>query len=262
MDLNLKEKQAVVCGSTQGIGRAIAEELAELGASIILVARNEAKLKEVVASLQKSTGQSHAYIVADFSNPDDLKSKIKAFVAEGNRPEILINNTGGPSGGAIFEEEYQKFADTMAAHLQCNHLLVQAIAPGMKSKKYGRIINIISTSVKQPIPGLGVSNTVRGAVASWAKTLSYELASFGITVNNVLPGFTQTGRLDSIIASIAEKSDSTIDEVRAKMEADIPARRIGEAKETAALAAFLASAAAAYINGTSIPVDGGKTSAF
>ncbi|MFY0651169.1 MAG: SDR family oxidoreductase [Cyclobacteriaceae bacterium] len=260
MNIDLSGKQAVVCGSTQGIGLAIAEELAEIGASVVLIARNEDSLKKAVMSLPES--DQHHYIVADFSKPKELQTKIEEFVAAGNQPEILINNTGGPSGGQIFEEAYDKFSETMTAHLQCNHLLVQALAPGMKVKKYGRIVNIISTSVKQPIPGLGVSNTVRGAVSSWAKTMSFELAQFGITVNNVLPGFTQTGRLDYVINNISEKTGKSREEVKAGFEAEIPARRIGDAKEVAAMAAFLASPAAAYVNGTSIPVDGGKTTAF
>ncbi|MFT7032357.1 MAG: 3-oxoacyl-[acyl-carrier protein] reductase [Cyclobacteriaceae bacterium] len=259
MDINLKGKQAIVCGSTRGIGRAIAEELAELGASIVLVARNEDRLKETLEGLP--TGD-HQYITADFSNPKELKSKIEAFLTAGNRPEILINNTGGPEGGQIIDEKYEKFSSTLTAHLECNHLLVQALVPGMKEKKYGRIINVISTSVKQPIRGLGVSNTVRGAVSSWAKTLSYELAEFGITVNNVLPGYTNTRRLDYVVDSISQKTGKSKEEVVAGFESEIPAHRIGEPQETAALAAFLASPSASYINGTSIPVDGGKTTAI
>lgn len=262
MNLNLKEKQALVCGSTQGIGRAIAEELASLGASVVLVARNEDKLKTTLQTLPSGEGRDHQYIVADFANPHELKSKVEGFLNEGNQPQILINNTGGPSGGLILDEPYEKFSNTLAAHLQCNHLLVQALVPIMKTTGYGRIVNVISTSVKQPIPGLGVSNTVRGAVASWAKTLSYELAAFGITINNVLPGLTNTSRLDYIVGTLAEKSGKSKDEIISEMESEIPARRIGESREIAALAAFLASPAGAYINGTSIPVDGGKTTAL
>lgn len=259
MDIDLKGKQALVCGSTQGIGRAIAEELAELGASIVLVARNEGRLRQTLEGLLAG---DHQYITADFLNPKELKAKIETFLTAGNRPEILVNNTGGPAGGQIIDEKYEKFSSALTAHLECNHLLVQALVPGMKEKKYGRIINIISTSVKQPIPGLGVSNTVRGAVSSWAKTLSYELAHFGITVNNVLPGYTNTGRLDYVIDSISQKTGKSKEEVVAGFESEIPAHRIGEPQEIAALAAFLASPAASYINGTSIPVDGGKTTAL
>ncbi|MEQ6119303.1 SDR family oxidoreductase [Reichenbachiella sp. MALMAid0571] len=262
MNINLSGKQAIVCGSTQGIGKAIAEELAELGASVVLVARNEESLKAALSTLSQNEHQLHEYIVADFGEPLILKQRIEDFINRGNQPEILINNTGGPSGGQILDEQYEKFSDTLSAHLQCNHLLVQELSPCMMAKGYGRIINIISTSVKQPIPGLGVSNTVRGAVASWAKTLSYELAPFGITVNNVLPGFTATTRLDYVIENLMQKTGKSREEVVAGLEADIPARRIGAAHEVASLAAFLSTPAAAYINGTSIPVDGGKTTAI
>ncbi|SMD32648.1 3-oxoacyl-[acyl-carrier protein] reductase [Reichenbachiella faecimaris] len=259
MNLNLEGKSALVCGSTQGIGKAIAEELAHLGASVTLVARNISKLQEVKARLSTAHKQVHQYLQADFSNPAELKSKIEEYLKENASPEILVNNTGGPAGGQIIDEPYAKFMDTMTAHLECNHLLAQALVPGMKEKAFGRIINIISTSVYVPIPGLGVSNTVRGAVASWAKTLSLELGQFGITVNNVLPGFTDTVRLEGIVKSKAEKTGKTEEEVITAMKMETPARRFGRAEEAAAAAAFLASPAAAYVNGVSIPVDGGRT---
>ena len=188
MDLNLRAKQALVCGSTQGIGKATALELALLGASVTLIARNEDKLQQVLTELDTSQGQQHDYLVADFSQPESLAEKIQAYVAHKTAVHILVNNTGGPAGGPILEASPEAFRQAFANHLICNHLLAQAVVPLMQAARYGRIINIISTSVKQPIPGLGVSNTTRGAVANWAKTLSYELASFGITVNNVLPG--------------------------------------------------------------------------
>lgn len=259
MNLNLEGKSAIVCGSTQGIGKAIAQELAQLGASVTLIARNMTKLQEVKENLNTSHKQVHQYIQADFSNPAELKSKIEEYLKENSSPEILVNNTGGPAGGQIIDEPYSKFMDTMTAHLECNHLLAQALTPGMKEKNYGRIINIISTSVYVPIPGLGVSNTVRGAVASWAKTLSLELGPFGITVNNVLPGFTDTVRLEGIVQAKAKKTGKTEEEVIAAMKMETPARRFGQPEETAAAAAFLASPAAGYINGVSIPVDGGRT---
>lgn len=259
MNLNLEGKSAIVCGSTQGIGKAIAQELAQLGASVTLIARNMTKLQEVKENLNTSYKQVHQYIQADFSNPAELKSKIEEYLKENSSPEILVNNTGGPVGGQIIDEPYSKFMDTMTAHLECNHLLAQALTPGMKEKNYGRIINIISTSVYVPIPGLGVSNTVRGAVASWAKTLSLELGPFGITVNNVLPGFTDTVRLEGIVQAKAKKTGKTEEEVITAMKMETPARRFGQPEETAAAAAFLASPAAGYINGVSIPVDGGRT---
>lgn len=259
MKLSLENKKAVVCGSTQGIGMAVAEELAMLGAEITLIARNEHRLEEVRDNLVITKGQNHDYIVADFRQPEDLKTKIGAYLQEGHRPVILVNNTGGPAGGPIIDATYEQFNETLTAHLHCNHILAQALVPGMKEANYGRIINIISTSVKQPIQGLGVSNTVRGAVASWAKTLSLELAKYGITVNNVLPGFTNTVRLDYIITTKANKTGLSKEEVIDEMKSQCPARRFGDPAEVASVAAFLASPSAGYVNGTSIPVDGGRT---
>ncbi len=259
MDLNLRNKQAIVCGSTQGIGKAVAKELAQLGANITLVARNEEKLQETAQQLDTSQGQIHDYLVADFANPDDLQQKIQAYVQQRDVVHILVNNTGGPAGGPIINARPEEFLNAFNIHLINNHHLVQAVAPLMKKAGYGRIINIISTSVKQPLHGLGVSNTIRGAVASWAKTMANELGQFGITVNNVLPGSTRTGRLKTIIGNRAEKNSSSIDALEEEMMAEIPARRFAEPYEVAAAAAFLATPAAAYINGINIPVDGGRT---
>ncbi|MDQ3289794.1 MAG: SDR family oxidoreductase [Bacteroidota bacterium] len=259
MDLNLSQKQAIVCGSTQGIGKAIALELAQMGASVTLVARNEEKLQATLQELDQTTGQKHDYIYADFSNPDDLATQIKAYVATRPAVHILVNNTGGPSGGPIIDAGLDEFKQAFSNHLICNHILVQAVVPLMKQAQYGRIINIISTSVKQPLPGLGVSNTIRGAVANWAKTLSLELAQYGITVNNVLPGATVTGRHTSLIQAKAQKTGQSIEQIESEMLAGIPAKRFGSSAEVAAAAAFLASPAAAYINGINIPVDGGRT---
>jgi 3-oxoacyl-[acyl-carrier protein] reductase len=259
MNLNLQQKQALVCGSTQGIGKAIALELAQMGASVTLVARNEEKLQDTLTELDQTAGQQHDYICADFSDPDDLAAKIQAYIATKPVVHILINNTGGPAGGPILEARLEEFKQAFSNHLICNHILVQAVAPLMKQAGYGRIINIISTSVKQPLPGLGVSNTIRGAVANWAKTLSLELAPFGITVNNVLPGATVTGRHTSLIEAKAQKTGQSIAEIEADLLAGIPARRFAAPAEVAAAAAFLASPAAGYINGINVPVDGGRT---
>jgi len=196
--------------------------------------------------------------VADFSSPELLKQKITEFAAQ-NTIHILINNTGGPPGGQAIDAQPEDFVKAFSNHLLCNQILVQAVVPSMKKEKFGRIINVISTSVKIPIRGLGVSNTIRGAVANWSKTLSLELASFGITVNNVLPGATMTGRLEAIINTNAQKNDKTFEEAKQDMIKEIPAGRISEAHEVAAAIAFLASPAAAYINGVNIPVDGGRT---
>lgn len=259
MDLNLNGKNAIVCGSTAGIGLAVAHELAGLGVNITLIARNESKLKEVAESLKKEGGQQHQYLVADFNYPDELGKVIHTYVDSVHKIDILVNNTGGPAPGKAIDASPDDFLAAFKQHIICNQVLVRAVVPLMKKNNYGRIVNIISTSVKSPIPGLGVSNTIRGAVASWSKTLSMELAPFGITVNNVLPGSTKTGRLDSIISSKSEKSQKSIDEIQQEMIAEIPAGRFGEPQELAAAVAFLSSASAAYINGVNLTVDGGKT---
>jgi len=256
MNLNLTNKNALVCGSTQGIGKASAKQLAEMGANITLVARNEDKLKAVLTELDTTKGQTHNYIIADFQNPIDLGTKITGANQEFH---ILINNTGGPAGGPVFSATLDQFEAAFTQHLKCNHILVQAVVPGMKNAGFGRIINIISTSVKQPLAGLGVSNTIRGAVANWSKTLAGELGEFGITVNNVLPGATGTERLNEIINNKATKSGKTFEEVSATMKSQVPANRFAKPEEIANAVGFLASEAASYINGINMPVDGGRT---
>jgi 3-oxoacyl-[acyl-carrier protein] reductase len=258
MDLDLKGKRAIVCGSTRGIGKAIAIELAMLGAEITLIARNESALDETVAELSSDQAQRHKYLVADFGVPEKLEEVIKGHLVDKDI-HILVNNTGGPPGGLAIDAEVQDFVSAFSAHLLCNQILTKAVVPGMKKAGYGRIINIISTSVKIPIRGLGVSNTIRGAVASWAKTISLELGPYGITVNNVLPGATLTDRLKDITRMKAEKSGRMFDDIIEDMKNEIPARRLGVASEVAAAAAFLATPAAGYINGINLPVDGGRT---
>ena len=257
MNLNLEGKTAVVCGSTQGLGYASAVELALLGCNVILMARDEEKLKTAVASLYAVNGQQHGYLVADFTNTESVKSTIKNYTAN-NQVQILVNNTGGPAGGPILDAEPEAFLTAFNNHLINNHNLVQAVVPGMKAAGYGRIINIISTSVKIPLAGLGVSNTIRAAVANWAKTLANELGGSGITVNNVLPGFTKTVRADYVITTKATKTGRSEAEVLKEMLAEIPAGRIGQPEEFGAVVAFLCSPAAAYINGINLPVDGGR----
>ncbi len=259
MNLSLLNKQAVVAGSTQGIGKAIALGLARLGANITLLARNEEALKKVLSELDISQHQQHDYLVADFSDTEDLKTKIYQYASQKQAVHILVNNTGGPPAGNIFEADVQQFINGFSAHIICNQHLSQALVPLMKKEGYGRIINIISTSVKVPIMGLGVSNTIRGAVASWAKTLATELAPFGITVNNILPGYTKTARLDSLMAMRAKNAGISVEEYEEKLKASIPVRRFGEAEEIAYAAAFLASPSAAFITGINLPVDGGNT---
>jgi 3-oxoacyl-[acyl-carrier protein] reductase len=258
MNLNLQGRRAMVCGSTQGIGKASAIELALLGAHITLVARDEAKLKSVMAELDKSLGQTHNYLVADFENPKSVQKAVTKF--NGTQvAHILVNNSGGPPAGLAIEAQLREFEKAFTSHLLCNQILVQALVPGMKAQKYGRIINIISTSVKTPIKGLGVSNTIRGAVANWSKTLSVELAPFAITVNNVLPGATMTNRLESVIEEKATKTGKSFEKLKKEMIAEIPMGRISEPHEVASAVAFLATPAAGYITGINIPVDGGRT---
>ena len=257
MNLNLKNKNALVCGSTQGIGKATAIALANEGAKVTLVARNRDKLKQVLAELPDS--ENHSFIVADFTNPRDLQEKIIKFIDENHGFHILINNTGGPRSGAILSASLDEFDNAFIMHLKCNHILAQATVPFMKEAAFGRIINIISTSVKEPIPGLGVSNTIRGAVGNWGKTLSVELGEFGITVNNVLPGFTDTERLAEIIKIKANIEGTTIEEMTEIMKNYSPAKRFAQPQETASVITFLASESASYVNGINIPVDGGRT---
>jgi 3-oxoacyl-[acyl-carrier protein] reductase len=258
MDLKLDGKNAVVCGSTQGIGKAAAIELALLGADITLIARDEKKLKAVVKDLPVPLGQKHDYLVADFNFPEQLQSGLEKHFSK-ETFHILVNNTGGPPPGNAFDAKGDEFVKAFTNHLLCNQVLVQALVPNMKKSGYGRIINIISTSVKVPLRGMGVSNTIRGAVANWAKTLSVELAPFGITVNNVLPGTAMTSRLEALMKNRAKKAGRTVDDIKKEMIAEIPVGRIAEPFEVAAAIAFLASPAAGYINGINIPVDGGRT---
>ena len=255
MNLELKNKNALVCGSTQGIGKATAILLAEEGANVTLIARNEDKLKAVLAELPNNN-QCHSYLVADFSNPNELK---KILEASNLQFHILVNNTGGPAGGPIFNAKIEEFESAFTQHLKCNHVLVQAVVPFMKSQCFGRVVNVISTSVKQPLEGLGVSNTIRGAVASWSKTLANELGEFGITVNNVLPGATGTERLNEIIKNKANKTEKSFDEVAENMKNASPAKRFAKPAEIAAAIVFLTSEKASYINGINVPVDGGRT---
>jgi 3-oxoacyl-[acyl-carrier protein] reductase len=258
MDVNLVNKNALVSGSSKGIGRAVAIELAELGANVTLVARDPERLTLVLNELDRSRGQQHEFLVADFTNSHDLHRKVTGLVSS-KTIHILVNNTGGPPGGPILEADSSGFLAAFHNHLICNHLLAQAVVKGMIKSGYGRIINIISTSVKQPLENLGVSNTVRAAVANWAKTLSAELAPHGITVNNILPGATHTDRLQDIILAKAQKTGRSINEVMDEMKAEIPLGRFASPAEVAAAAAFLASPAAAYITGINLPIDGGRT---
>ncbi len=259
MNLDLKNKRAVVCGSTQGIGKAVAMELANMGAHVTLIARNETALKQTKTELSNNGQQLHSYICVDFANPIQLKELIDNFIQRTGPVNILVNNTGGPPAGPIAAAKPEEFLSAFNNHLICNHILVQACIEGMKNTHYGRIVNVISTSVKLPLPNLGVSNTIRAAVANWSKTMANELGKFGITVNNVLPGATATQRLATIIENKSLKTNVANDVVKEEMLHEIPLGRFAEASEIANAVAFLVSPAAAYINGINLPVDGGRT---
>ena len=260
MLLDLTNKIALVAGSTQGIGLATAQLFAESSATVILLARNEEKLKEISLQLPRPNNQNHSYLVADFSSPKTLQDSLSEAQKAGfEGAHILINNTGGPPPTKAHEASLQSFRDAFEQHLICNQILVQTVFPFMKHEEFGRIINVISTSVKQPIENLGVSNTIRAAVANWAKTLSFELAQYGITVNNILPGTTSTSRLDAIIQNKAKNHDISEDEAAHQMKESIPAYRFAAPEEIANAILFLASDKAAYINGINLPIDGGRT---
>jgi len=255
--MNLKNKTALVSGATGGIGRSSAIEMSKLGANVILLARNKTKLLKTLEDLDNSQGQTHSFLVADFSNTSSLENLCKEV--KELKIDILLNNTGGPAGGPIENAETIEFINTFNQHLIANHMLTQAVIGNMKTQPYGRIINIISTSVKAPLNGLGVSNTIRGAVANWSKTMANELGKYNITVNNVLPGATNTGRLNEIFEAKSKKLGKSVDEIKKGMESIVPMGRIAEPEEIANAVCFLASPLASYINGINLPVDGGRT---
>jgi 3-oxoacyl-[acyl-carrier protein] reductase len=257
MDLNLTGKHALVCGGSDGIGRATAHELALLGADVTVLARRSDALQEVVAALPRQGAQQHGWIAADVAQTDALRAQVEALVA-GKPVQILINNTGGPPGGPVHTADAAAFLDAFNKHLVANQTIMQAVLSGMGAANWGRIINVISTSVKEPIVGLGVSNTIRGAVASWAKTLSRELAPLGITVNNVLPGYTDTGRIAQIVRDRTQASGQSEETLLDGMRKTVPAGRFAQPAEIAGVIAFLCSPAAAYVNGVSLAVDGGR----
>ena len=258
MELSLQHKTALVCGGSQGIGKAIAIELAMLGASCILLSRNLNSLQQTVKELPFTNDQSHACHAIDFNDVDALKALV-SNITQDHTIDILINNTGGPSAGPIETADPLAFQAAFSQHLVCNHILAQAVIPAMKQNGWGRIINVISTSVRIPLDNLGVSNTIRAAVASWSKTMSNELAVHGITVNSLLPGFISTARLEAVAENFAARANIEKAAMQAQMRASVPAKRFGSPAEIAAVAAFVASPAASYLNGICIPVDGGRT---
>lgn len=258
MNLNLAGKHALVCGGSKGIGFAAAKELASLGAAVTLLSRDEGGLKEALGHLDTSQGQHHQYLSVDLSKPESVRAIVSPFV-DANPVHILINNAGGPKSGPLTEADIEQFAAAFATHILSSQVITQAVLPAMKEAGYGRIINVISTSVKQPIPGLGVSNTIRGAMGNWSKTLAGEVGKFGITVNNVLPGMTSTDRLDDLFKSMAERLQTTPEKYAEQIKSTIPLGRFAVPAEIGNAIAFLASPAASYITGTNVVVDGGRT---
>jgi 3-oxoacyl-[acyl-carrier protein] reductase len=259
MKLDLTGKNAFVSGSSKGIGAAAARELALLGANVTIVGRSADNLQNVYSSLDNSKGQKHNSFVLDYSVKGELESKIPDIFNKIGGVDILVNNMGGPKSGAAYKAELDEFETAFYNHVINNQILVQNAIPNMKERKWGRIINIISTSVKAPLKGLGVSNTIRGAVGNWSKTLAGELGKYNITVNNVLPGYTVTERLDEIVKVKADKTGVSIEEMEWELKQGTPMKRFGKPEEVANAIAFLASNAASYINGINVPVDGGRT---
>jgi len=254
---SLDGRQALVCGASAGIGRAAALAFAERGAQVSVLARSRPDLEALLPELLAAGAPAAHALAADLEDRKTLASLVEAHLAHHGPVQILVNNTGGPPAGPLLEAGEEDFLRAFGRHVLAAHLLVRALLPGMREAGYGRILNVISTSVREPIPGLGVSNTIRGAMASWAKTLSRELPP-GVTVNNVLPGFTDTGRLASLKKALAAARGVPPEEIQAGWLASVPEGRLGRPEELGAVLAFLASPAAGYVRGQSLAVDGGR----
>ncbi|HLD17240.1 MAG TPA: SDR family oxidoreductase [Coxiellaceae bacterium] len=259
MNIDLTGKRALVCGGSQGIGKGAALSLAECGAHITVLARDPHKLEAVVKELNHLSPRNHQAIAVDLLDAVALEQAIKIALKHASF-DILVLNTGGPPPGPISQASPDAFEKAFKMHILASQQLTQWVLPGMKAQQYGRIIGVTSGSVRTPYPELGVSNTMRWALTAWAKTLSYEVGPFGITVNMVMPGNIDTPRLHSLLEYKAELKQMTVEALRKTSEAQIPAQHIGSIQEIGDVIAFLATPAAAYINGASIPVDGGKSS--
>lgn len=255
MEISLQNKVALVCGASKGIGRETALAFAKAGARVIALSRSEDALQKLISELP---GDGHSYIAQDISDIETLKENLKEKLQHYENIHVLVCNSGGPKGGPLMAADSEEFIKGMQGHLVANHTMIKMLVPGMEKEGYGRVINVISTSVKIPIPNLGVSNTVRGAVASFSKTLANELGPKNITVNNVLPGFTATERLDSLKEAAGKRLGKTVSEVEEMWKGQVPLRRFANPEETAAAVLFLSSPLAGYINGVSLPVDGGR----
>lgn len=253
----LTEKWALVGGASQGIGEAIATVFAQAGARVILMSRSSEKLEVVRKSLPHP--ERHRIMPLDLENLDQVNTQVAQLVKLIGTIEIVVNNSGGPPSGSLVQVSSSEFEKFFRAHVVAGQIIMQNVLPGMKEKRFGRIINIISTSVKVPIPQLGLSNTIRAAMASWAKSLSHEVGPFGVTVNNILPGYTKTPRLSKLIDASAEREKKSSKEIEETWMKTIPVGRFAEPSEIAQAALYLASQRAAYITGTQITVDGGRT---
>lgn len=256
MNISLKGKKALVGGSTKGIGEAIARQLAKSGASVTLMARSEERMQAIVEEMDTSQGQEHQYLVVDFSNFETFKTNISAFF-EHNTIDILVNNTQGPQAGGALEKKVDDYQEAFDLLFKSVVFTTELALKHMQKNQWGRIINVASISVKEPLNYLALSNTIRAAVVTWAKSLAYDVAKDGITVNSTLTGYFDTDRIAQLNFKKAEKLGISPDEVRANMEEQVPMKRIGKPEEYGYLVAFLASDRAAFITGTNIPIDGG-----
>lgn len=257
MDLGLSGRTAIVCGASQGLGRAIGHALAAEGADVLLNSRSADKLTTARDAIVAATGANVYTHAADLTDPDAVRDLVQAAQSHLGRVDILVTNTGGPPSGPFEDHSAEVWRQAIAQNLESVVNLVRAALPGMKEQGWGRIVNVTSISVKQPVAGLILSNSIRAAVTGFAKTMANEAAPFGVTVNNVLPGFTRTERLVDLATAAAERTGDTVKSVYAGWEADVPAGRLGEPEELAALTAFLCSKQAGYVTGQSVAVDGG-----